>query len=132
MAKHNDMPELNSAKVFLTNLFTKEHLKHFCQPLLTTGNNLKTRCQISPTLLQNAFRAAQAGCFQAMRHYVFQHRPRPIKALQLTAPGYFCPAMTLLENSDMNGLTVYGFNCNSALLRDELNGFAKTNIKVPL
>ena len=23
MAKHNDMPELNSAKVFLTNLFTK-------------------------------------------------------------------------------------------------------------
>ena len=25
MAKYNDMPELNSAKVFLTNLFTKAH-----------------------------------------------------------------------------------------------------------
>jgi|GEM_PF-4460880 len=29
MAKHNDMPELNSAKVFSTNCFTKEHLKHY-------------------------------------------------------------------------------------------------------
>ncbi|WP_281559969.1 hypothetical protein [Thalassomonas sp. RHCl1] len=37
MAKYNDMPELNSAKVFSTILFTKEHLKLPChQPLTTT------------------------------------------------------------------------------------------------
>ncbi|WP_281555870.1 hypothetical protein [Thalassomonas sp. RHCl1] len=36
MAKHNDMPELNSAKVFSTNLFIKEYLKLPYPPPLTT------------------------------------------------------------------------------------------------
>jgi len=57
MAKHNDMPELNSAKVFSTNLFTKEHLKPPCPHQLTTGKSINPNHRTCKTLLQGVLQA---------------------------------------------------------------------------
>ena len=95
MAKHNDMPELNSAKVFLTILFTKEYLRTRCQPSLTTGYNLSSRHLSFPNIMQSTLPA--------------QH---------LTTPKHSCSATMLSGNSDINNFTVDGFKRISYWLKN--------------
>ena len=60
MAKHNDMSELNSAKVFLTlivknifkSAFSKQPAKPPCQPPLTAGNNVQPQHHLVKNHLQ--------------------------------------------------------------------------------
>jgi len=125
MAKHNDMPELNSTKVFLTNLYTKEHLKPPCQHPLTSTTCAHTR--------RRALRTPSHGGLQALKQYGlpakhrngFENRLRKRKELYLTKPGFFHSAAALSGDSDMNGFTVYDFYRNHDWLKDELTGFAK-------
>ena len=111
MAKRNDMPELISAKVFLTNLFTKEYLKPRCRHPLTA-----IRHHARQTPQQRALQAVKLSCQQA--HY------RKKATLPLTAPGSANPAAVLSGHSDMNGFTVDVFNRNSDYLKDELIAIA--------
>jgi len=112
MAKLNDMPELNPAKVFLANLFIKEHLKPPCQHPLKTNICAPPSDSTGQTPLQS---------LGVIRH----------ETLQLTTPGYFSSAAVLSKNSDMNGFTVGGFGRDSHWLKDEPTGFAKNVDKLP-
>ncbi|WP_281558385.1 hypothetical protein [Thalassomonas sp. RHCl1] len=114
MAKHNDMPELNSAKVFLTNLFIKEHFK-------------TPRHHASQSSLQGPLQAP----LQQLSRYCFEKIQWKVKKLHVTALDYLGFAAVLSGDSDMNGITVYGFRRNSARLKDELMSFAKNVHKLP-
>jgi len=113
MAKYNDMPESDSAKVFLTNLFIKEHLKPPCPPPLNTGNYLHPLRHFAQTIRQS------------QQNFCFNNIQRKMKTRYLTGPGKFCPKAGLPGNSDMNGFTVYGINRNNCWLKDEPMNFAK-------
>jgi len=105
MAKLNDMPELNSAKVFLTNHFPREHLKPPRQYPATIGKSRYPHRLFLQAPLQDIL--------PIIRHKV------------LPAQHVSCLLAALPWNSGMNGFTVYGFRRNSNWLKDGLMGFAK-------
>jgi len=119
MAKHNDMPELNSAKVFSTILFTKEHLKPYCQSLFNTGNNIHPN------------RRTGQPCLQGSLRYRFKSKGQQTKQPHLTAPGRFAPAAVLPGNSGMNGCTIGAFGRNCPRLNNELTNFVKNTLRLP-
>jgi len=125
MAKHNDMPELNSAKVFSTNLFTKEHLKPPCQQQLTTASSIHPHQQPLQLPMSIALAVIRPELLQVQHGYRVSNRHRKIKALCLTAPGYFGTAAVFSGNGDMNGFTIDGLSCNNAWLKDEPAAFAR-------
>jgi len=131
MAKHNDMPELNSAKVFSTNLFTKEHLKHPYQQALTADKGIQPRPHTYQTFLPGALQALQKNRLQAQYRYSFEKIRWLLKATYTAAPNHYSATAILPGNSDMNGFTVYGFNRYTFWLNDELTGFAKNEHKLP-
>ena len=125
MAKHNDMPESDSAKVFSTNLFTKEYLNPLSQQRLTAVNNIHPRRQTCQKPLKGAVQALRHENLQAQRRYNLVSRYRKMKPQRLASSGPFGSAEMLSGNSDMNGFTVYGFNRNSHWLTDEQLVLAK-------
>ncbi|WDD96745.1 hypothetical protein [Thalassomonas actiniarum] len=87
MAKHNDMPELNSAKVFLTNLYTKERLSPPCQHPLTTGHYLHP--YTPQASWQSTVQASSANFTQVRHRNCFENMQWQIKALAYGF-GLFC------------------------------------------
>ncbi|WDE06678.1 hypothetical protein SG34_007170 [Thalassomonas viridans] len=110
MAKSNDMPELNSAKVFLTILFTKEHLKPPNQQQLSTDSGTHPRHQS----LQMPLRSRQK-----------------MKTRHLTTRDDFPSTATLSGNDDRNSFTIDGLRRNNAWLNNERVGFAKNTGVLP-
>jgi len=113
MAKLNDMPELNSAKVFSTILLIKEYLKPpWYQPLLRP--------------IQGALPPFKDNLLPAQPRNRFNNGLRQAKNQSLTVPGYLGLAVALPENGDMNGCTVDGLKCNGNCPKDERADFTKT------
>jgi len=131
MAKHNDMPELNSVKVFLTYLLTnhvtKAPLKPSCQQQLNTGSTLAPYRQP----LQGSSSANRLKHLQAQHRDNFKSRVQKIKALCPAATGCLAPATALSGNSDMNGFAVDSFTCKNAWLKDKPTQFAKSIHRLP-
>jgi len=124
MAKYNDMPELNSAKVFLTNHFTSGRHKLPRQHPLTAGDLHRSR--------HLAFQSIGQTSLQEPHRYCFENQHGKRKTLPLIAPGHYCPAGVLEGNSGMNGCTVYGLSCDNPWLKDEPAVFAQSVHSLPL
>jgi len=125
------MPESDSAKVFSTNLFTKEYLKPPCQLPITAGTCARIRRSACPGPLPGALPAIKHSGLFAQHRRCIANRERKVKALYLTSPGRLGPAAGVSVNGGMNGSTVYGFNRKNHWLKDELMGFAKSLHKLP-
>ena len=119
MAKHNDMPELNSAKVFLTTLFPKERHNPHCRHQSSASNNPHPR--------HHAFQTS----LPAQQRYSLEQSRWQVEAQNPPKPGYCSPATGLRENSNKNDFTVDGFTHTGYWFKDEPTNAAQSIGRLP-